>query len=145
MGQHVFLDHIGQGVGGLLAALGDAVQALGQRFHDPAHGGHDEGHGQGQLPVQVQQIAQQRHQGEAVARDGQKGLDQLRGPGLHLVHHGVGQCTGRLLGKQVHLRDLDAGEQVFAQAQHAFVGNPRERILARELRHATHQEQSDNE
>ena len=67
VGQHIFFHHIGQCIGSLLAALGDAVQAARQGLHDPAHGGNDEGYSQRKLPVQIQQIAQQRDQRETIA------------------------------------------------------------------------------
>ena len=143
--QHVFFDHIRQRIGGLLAAFGDAVQALGQGLHDPAHRRHDEGNRQCQLPVQIQQVGQQGHQRETVTRNGQKCLHQLRGPSLHFIHHRVGQGAGRLLGKQIHLCQLHPFKQILAQAQHAFIRNPRQRILPGKLCKPTDKKQPDDE
>ena len=142
MGQHVFFDHIGQFVGGLLAALGEVVEATRERLHDPGHAGHHHSHDQRELPVQVQQVPQQGQQGEAIARDAQQGLHQQGGAGLHLVHHGIGQGTGRLAGEKTHFGGQQAVEQGSAQRQHAFVGNAGQRVLPHELGQAAHQEDS---
>ena len=140
MGQHVFFDHIGQFVGGLLAALGEVVEATRERLHDPGHARHHHGHDQRELPVQVQQVPQQGQQGEAIARDAQQGLHQQGGAGLHLVHHRIGQGAGRLAGEKTHFGGQQAVEQGRAQRQHAFVGNAGQRILADELGQTADQE-----
>ena len=64
---------------------------------------------------------------------------------MHLIHHGIGQGAGRLLGEQVHLRHLHALEQILAQAQHAFIGNARECILTGKLGQPTNEKKPDDE
>jgi hypothetical protein len=143
VGQNVLLHHIGQLVGGRLAGLGDAVQAARQRLHDPGHTRHHEGHDQRQLPVQIDQVAEQGNQREAVARDAHHGLHQLLGAGLHLVDDGVGQRRCRLPGKQAHVGGQQALEQLLAQTQHAVIGDACQRVLSRELGQAANDEQAD--
>ncbi|MPN64024.1 hypothetical protein SDC9_211793 [bioreactor metagenome] len=67
VGQHVFLDHIGQIIGGLLAAFGELVEAARQRLHDPRHAGSHHGDDQGELPVEIDQITQQCNRRETIA------------------------------------------------------------------------------
>ena len=68
--------------------------------HD--HAGHDHGHDQCELPVEVEQVAQQGHQGKAVTRNPQQGLHQQRGAGLHLVNNRIRQRAGALPCEQAH-------------------------------------------
>src|SRR3712207_9004926 len=58
--QDVLFDHVDEVVGGRLRASRDAVQAPRKRAHDPAHPGHDGEDDQRQLPVEVEQIDQDR-------------------------------------------------------------------------------------
>ena len=142
VGQHVFFHHIGQVVGGLLAGLGELVQAPRQGLHDPGHPRHHHRHDQGELPVQVEQIDQQRHQREAVARQAQQRLYQQGGPSLDFIDDGIGQGAGRLPGEEPHLGREQPLEHLAAQAQHAFVGDTCQRVLAHELRQAPDGEQA---
>jgi hypothetical protein len=141
VGEHVFLDHVGQLVGRLLALLGELVEALGEHLHDPGDAGHQEGDDQRQLPVQVDQVAQQRDQREAIARKPEQRLHQQHRAGLHFVHHRVRQGARRLAREQGELGAEQALEQHPAQLLHAFVGDTREGILRDELRDAAHGEQ----
>jgi hypothetical protein len=64
-GEHVLLDHVGQLVGGLLALHRQAVQPLAEHLHDPGDGREQDADEQRQLPVQVQQVGEQRDQASA--------------------------------------------------------------------------------
>ena len=100
LGQHVFLNDVSQGVRCTLSLFGNAVQALGEGFHDPGHRRKEHANDERQLPVEVHQVAQQRQQRERVARQGHQRLHQKHCAGVHLVDHGVGQGAGRLVFKQ---------------------------------------------
>ena len=141
VGQHVFLDHVGQLVGGALALLGEAVEAARELAHHPRHAGRKHHHDHGELPVQIQQVAHQRHQGAAVAREPHERLHEHVGAVLHLEHHGVGQRAGRLPREQAEVGIEQAGEHVLAQPHHAVVGNACQRILGRETGHPAQEEQ----
>ena len=142
MGQHVFFDHIGQPVGGLLAGLGDPVQPPRQHFHHERHAGEDHQHDQRQLPVEVQQVRHQRHQRQRVLDQGQHGIHQQCGAGLHFVDHCVGERAGRGLAEHRHRRVEQPVEQLAAQRHHRLVGHEGERILRHETGGAANREQS---
>ncbi|MNT52639.1 hypothetical protein D3C72_1896730 [compost metagenome] len=90
------------------------VEPLGERFHDPRHAGQQHRHDQGELPVGIEQVKQQCNHRETVARKHQKRLHDQGGAILYLVHHGIGQRTGRLFGKQAQVGIQHAIEQVLA-------------------------------
>ena len=142
--QHVFFDHIGQLVGGLLAAFGEVVQPPRQGLHDPGDPWNHNGNDQRELPVEVQQIDQQRDQREPVARQAEQGLHQQGGTGLHFIDHRVGERAGRLAPKQSHLCGQYTIKQRLAQCQHAFVGNACQCVLAYKLGHATYEKDPQN-
>ncbi len=144
MRQNVFFHHIGQFVGRLLAAFGQAIQATGQRLHDPGDAGHHHGHNQCELPVQVKQIAQQCDEREAVARQAQQRLHQQGGARLYLVHHRVRERTGRLAAEKGHFCCQHAVKQRLPQREHAFVGNARQCVLGNELCNSPHQKNAQN-
>ena len=58
---------------------------------------------QRELPVQIEQVDEQRDQREAVARQAQHRLHQQHGAGLHFVDHRVRQRAGRLAREQGQL------------------------------------------
>ena len=144
MCQHVFFHDVGQVVGGFLAKSREVVQALGQHLHDPRHAGHQQRNDHRELPVQVQQIEQQRDHREPIARQAEQCLHQQHRASLHFIDHGVRQGAGRLPRKQRQLSRQQSLEQHAAQALHAFVGNTGQRVLRYELGHAAHQEQRDD-
>ena len=129
VGQRVFFHHIGQFIGGLLAGTGQPVEALGQRAHDKDQRWKQEEDDECELPVQVHQVAQQGHQGQAVLGQAQQCVDQHGGPGLDLVHQGVGELAGALLGKQVQLCIVEPLEHGAAQVQQAEAGRVRQCVL----------------
>ena len=141
MRQHVFLDHIGQFIRGLLALLGQTVEPARELAHDPGHAGHQHHDHHGQLPVQIEKVADQRDQREGVARQAEQGLHQHGGAALYFEHHGVGQAAGRLAREQPELGVEQAGEHVLAQLDHAVVGDAREGVLGRKACHTAHHEQ----
>ncbi|MNV59537.1 hypothetical protein D3C71_1519660 [compost metagenome] len=96
------------------------------------------------MPVQVQEIHEQRDQREPIARKPQQRLDQQRGACLHLIHHGVGKCAGRLARKKSHLCRQHAIKQGLTQHQHTLVGDPCKRVLADKLRHTPYKKDAQN-
>ena len=140
MRQHVFLDHIGQFIRGLLALLGQTVEPARELAHDPRHARRQHHDHHRQLPVEVEQINHQRNQSEAVARQAHECLHQHGRSRLHLVHHGVGKAAGRLTGKQAQLGIHQAGEYIVAQPEHAIVGDARQRVLRSKLRNTAQNE-----
>ena len=138
--QNVFFDHIGQLICCQLRLSGQPVQSFGKPAHHPRHARPQHHHNHRQLPVQIQQVAHQRNQGKAVARQPHERLHQHGGPRLHLVHHGVGQAAGRLAGKQPQLRIHQAAKNFVAQLEHAIVGNARQCVLRAKLGNAPQNE-----
>ena len=139
-GQHVFFDHIGQIVGGVLPFARQSIQTLGQDLHDPGHAGRDQKHHQGQLPVQKQQIADQGQQRKTVARQADHGRDQLARAALHLIHDGVGQRAGRFFGENGQIGTHQTLKHGAAQPLHTVVGNSRQAVLRDKMRGAADRE-----
>ena len=140
-GQHVLFDHVGQLVSGLLAGQSDAPHAPADQAHRSGHQRKHHADEQRELPVQPDQVAQQRHQRQAFAQHGQQRADQKMGALVHLVDHDVGQLAGRVPREQVGVRAQHPVEHGLAQVEHAFVGSPRQRVLGSEGGGAAHQEQ----
>ena len=141
VGQYVFLHHVGQGIGGFLAGLGQAVEALGQHPHHQNQGRKNHDDDERQLPVQVKQIAQQRQQGQAVFGQRQEGSHQHACAGLHFVHQRVGQTTGGLLFEQLHVGHRQPLEHVAAHVQHAGSGGVAQGVLGQKTGQSAHAKQ----
>ena len=142
VGQHVFFDNVGQFVGGVLAGLGQLVQAPGQRLHDPGHTGAHQRDDEGELPVQVHQVPQQGDHGEPILGHAHQGRHQQVGAGLNLVDQRVRQGAGRLARKQAHFGIQQPREHGTTQHHHAVVRDPGQRVLAHKIGHAAQAEQA---
>ena len=143
-GQHVFLDHVGEVVVGALAFLGQALHAPAGGAHHPGDGGEQQADEQGERPVQVQQVNQQRGQRQRVAHQREHRRHQLRGRALHLVDQHVGQAAGRMAGEQRRLGAQQVVEQAHAQRLHALVGGPGEGVLRCKPGQAPKREETDD-
>ena len=143
-GQHVFLDHVGEVVVGALAFLGQALHAPADGAHHPGDGGEQQADEQGERPVQIQQVNEQRGQRQRVAHQREHRRHQLRGRALHLVDQHVGQAAGRMAGEQRRLGAQQVVEQTHAQRLHALVGGPGEGVLRCKPGQAPKREETDD-
>ena len=145
MGKHIFLNHVGQGIGRVLAVFGQPVQAPGKCAHDERDCRKEDRDDQSQPPVLVKQVAHQGQQGQTVAQQRGQGVDQQHRAGLNLIDEGVGEGTGRLLLKQA-----ESGIQQFvkhgtAHQQQAAVGDLGQCQLRQETGEPAHAEKQDKD
>ena len=115
---------------------------MGDVFHQPSHGGQEEGHDQAQAPVQVEQVADQCQQGQAVARDAEQRVDQQVGARLHFVDQGVAQRARVLLPVELGVRVKQATEHGQAKLQQTHVGHLGQRHLSGESAQPPHGKQA---
>ena len=76
MRHDIFFHHISQAVCGRLALFGQAVQAFGQDLNDQGDRRKQKTDDQRELPVQVNQVADERQQRQHVPRQPHDRIDQ---------------------------------------------------------------------
>ena len=76
VGQHVFFDDIGQVVCGGLALFGQSVKPPCQNLYNQCNCREQQRHHEHELPVQKQQVGNQRCKSEQVARQLHDGVHQ---------------------------------------------------------------------
>ena len=99
MSQHIFFNHIGQLVGGILAIAGYPEQPLRQGPHHISHRRKETRNDQRELPVQIHQVANQCHQRQRATGRYHQCADHEPRTGLNFVNDGVGQRAGVLVGE----------------------------------------------
>ena len=138
-GQHVLLDHVGQLVGGLSGP--STVSRCRRRPMmriTSATAGNSSADEQRQLPVQPQQVAEQRDQRQRVADQRQQRADEQRARRSAPRRPACWSGRWRVWLREQRRRRRRAGASniAVAQRQHAAVGGPGQRRTARRSRPA---------
>ena len=100
MRKYVFFNHVGQLVRRVLVGFGQAVKFFGQLTHDEANSGNQYSHNGGELPIEVEQLADQSKHGDGITDQRHDGVDQQARAVVHFINDSVGQFAGVLLCKQ---------------------------------------------
>ena len=123
VGKDVFFHHVGQRVGGGLAGFGQGVELFRQPRHDEGNRWQQHGDDGGELPVEVQQVADQRDQGDGIAHQGHDGVDQQGRAVVDFINDGVGQFTGGLVGEEDEFGVQQLAKHGLAQVAEALGGD----------------------
>ena len=143
VGQDVFFHHIGEGVGRGLAGFGQAVELFGQARHDESDSGQQHGNDGGELPVEVEQVANQGDQGDGITHQSHDGIDQQVRAVVDFIDHGVGQFTGGLVSKEDEFGVQQLAKHGLAQAAEALGGDFGDGYFGHKTGCATDTEQGD--
>ncbi len=139
--QHVFFHHIGQVIGCGLALFGQPVKTPGQQLNHQRYRREQERDDQHQFPVEVNQITDQCHQRQHIARQFHDGIVQDDGAVVDLVHHSVRYSAGRLVRKQRKARAQQFVKHGLAQRLQPFIRHLGQGVLCNKARQPPDSEQ----
>ena len=143
VGEDVFFHHVSQRVGRGLAGFRERVELFGQPRHNEGDSGQQDGDKGGELPVEVEQVADKGDQGDSIAHQGHDGVDQQGRAVVNFIDDRVGQFTGGLVGEQHEFGVQQLAKHGLAQVAQALGGDFGDGHFSQKTGCATDAEQGD--